>query len=331
MSFSRLLPTAILVGLTALISTPLVLAVRMSQEPSRSAPPQKKSASPEKPATFAGFDGTRAFEYLVEQCQLGPRISGGDANQKLRKRMAEHFEGVGAKVTRQTFTIRHPVTGEAVVMENIVASFYPERKRRVVIGAHFDTRPHADKETDPRKKLATFLGANDGASGVAVLMELGNMMKDLIKTNVGVDLVAFDGEELVYNSDDEYFYGSKHFAAEYKKRGGQMKYLAGLVLDMVGGKSLSIYPDRESDRQAPELNRAIWDIARRLHATGFKTGKHYDVTDDHLALLDAGIPTIDIIDFDYKHWHLASDTADKCLPASLSQVGGVVAEWLRGL
>jgi Zn-dependent M28 family amino/carboxypeptidase len=179
-----------------------------------------------------------------------------------------------------------------------------------------------------------FLGANDGGSGIAVLMELANMLPNL-KTSLGVDLAAFDAEELIIDKKGEYFLGSKVFAEEYRRKsgagGGQARYVAGIVVDLVGGDPLAIYPDREGYRQNPQLVEEIWAIAGRLKATGFKRGnKFYDVSDDHLPLIEVGIPAIDIIDFSYKHWHLASDTADKCSAVSLAQVGGVVAEWLRG-
>jgi Zn-dependent M28 family amino/carboxypeptidase len=219
-------------------------------------------------------------------------------------------------------------------MENIVAAWHPDRKRRVVIGAHFDTRPHPDREPDLRKRGQPFLGANDGASGVAVLMELAQIIEEL-KTTVGVDFVCFDGEELVYGEDHgDYFLGSTHFAQEYRKTRGEMRYVAAIVIDMVGDRQLEIYPDEVSMRESPSLVREVWGIARRLGASGFKTGRSHDIRDDHLPLLDAGIPAIDIIDFDYgprnSYWHTTEDTPDKCSAASLAQVGRVLAEWLGG-
>lgn len=331
MRLSKIMPTVGLVGVMALVVAPVAVALfKMRPVQGSTVPTQTKQKASSRPTKLAEFDGERAYEYLVEQCKLGPRISGSDANRALRDRMAEHFTNAGARVTRQAFQARHPVSGSAVEMENIVAAFHPERSRRVVIGAHFDTRPHADKETNPRRKTATFLGANDGASGVAVLMELANLLGNL-KTTLGVDLVAFDGEELIYDDKGDYFLGSREFAEEYRKAGGQARYVAGFVLDMVGGDPLAIYPDREGYQQNPHLVEEIWEVANRLKASGFKTGrKFYDVSDDHIPLIEAGIPAIDIIDFSYKHWHLASDTADKCSAASLAQVGGVMAEWLRG-
>jgi hypothetical protein len=323
------MPTIALLGLAALVVAPVAVSLCMMGSP-QNAGTAKKPAG--KPATLAGFDGQRAYEYLVEQCQIGPRISGTEGNRTLRQRMVEHFESCGAGVLRQTFQATHPLSGDPVEMENIVASWHPERKSRVLIGAHFDTRPQPDKETDPRAKSKQFLGANDGASGVAVLMELANMLPDL-KTGVGVDLVAFDGEELVYDEDGEYFLGSTHFAEEYRQRRLPGRYVAAIIVDMVGDKTLEIYPDQVSRREVPQLVEEIWKIARRLRAGGFKTGRSHDIRDDHLPLLAVGIPAIDIIDFDFgkdnRYWHTLEDKPERCSPASLAQVGGVLAEWLR--
>ena len=329
----RVLPTAALVGLAVLVASPIAIALRTMTNQNQPASSSKKAATG-KPAALAGFDGERAYKYLVEQCQIGPRISGTEGNRKLRRRLVEHFEGCGAQVRLQKFQVRHPQTGERVEMENVVAGWFPDRKRRVLLGAHFDTRPHPDRETDPRKKNAPFLGANDGASGVAVLMELANLMPEL-RTTVGVDFVCFDGEELVYGEDlGEYFLGSTHFAEQYRQGRGDVRYAAAIVIDMIGDKSLQIYPDQVSQHEAPQLVREVWDIAKRLGATGFKSGRGHDIRDDHLPLLDAGIPAIDLIDFDYgpnhSYWHTSEDTPDKCSAASLAQVGGVLAEWLRG-
>ena len=329
----RVLPTAALVGVAALVASPVAIALRMMTNQNQSASGSKKAAAG-KAAVLAGFDGERAYKYLVEQCQIGPRISGTEGNRKLRRRLAEHFESCGAKIQLQQFEVRHPLTREPVQMENVVASWNPQRKRRVLVGAHFDTRPHPDRETDPRKKAAPFLGANDGASGVAVLMELANLMPEL-RTTAGVDFVCFDGEELVFGEDrGEYFLGSIHFAELYRQGRSEGRYAGAIVIDMIGDKSLQIYPDQVSQQEAQQLVREVWDIAKRLGATGFKSGRGHDIRDDHLALLDVGIPAIDLIDFDYgpdnRYWHTTEDTSDKCSAASLAQVGGVLAEWLRG-
>jgi Zn-dependent M28 family amino/carboxypeptidase len=203
-----------------------------------------------------------------------------------------------------------------------------------VIAAHYDTRPKPDQEVDPLRFKLPFIGANDCASGVAVLMELANHLNDL-ETPWGVDLVLFDGEELVYGNDPydgEYFLGSEEFARRYAaqrdSRRSNMRYVAGIVLDMVGGTDVQIKQDPESLRQAPELVREVWSVARSLGVKSFVTRRGRDVRDDHLPLLRAGIKTIDLIDFDYPFWHKADDVPENCSPESLEGVGRVLTNWL---
>jgi hypothetical protein len=285
-------------------------------------------------ASPAPIDGQRAFGYLKQICDLGPRIAGTEANTQQRKRVAEHFTKMGAKVREQPFRAEHPLTGRRVEMANLIGSWHPDRLERVVIGAHYDTRPHPDQEDDPERRKLPFLGANDCASGVALLMEIAHHLNKL-ETPWGVDLVLFDGEELVYGDNPrrgEYFLGSWQFARSYGAqvdRGRtKMRYRAGLVLDMVGGKNLQIGREPNSLDFAPQLVREVWAVARQLDARSFRDGDGRRVNDDHLPLNDAGIPTIDIIDFDYPYWHKADDLPENCSADSLAEVGRVITAWL---
>jgi Zn-dependent M28 family amino/carboxypeptidase len=283
----------------------------------------------------APIDGARALGYLEKICELGPRVAGSEANTKQRQMVAAHFKAAGATLREQPFSAQHPLSGERVNMVNLIGSWHPERTQRVVIGAHYDTRPHPDEEKDPSRLQLPFLGANDGASGVAVLMEIANHLNDL-KTPWGVDLVIFDGEELVFgrqfDTQGEYFLGSKAFARAYvedvEARGSKSRYAAGLVLDMVGGKNLQINQEPNSLNLAPSLVHEVWNVARQLKAKGFKTRIGREVLDDHLALNNAGIPSIDLIDFDYPYWHKAEDLPKNCSADSLAEVGRVVTSWL---
>jgi Zn-dependent M28 family amino/carboxypeptidase len=245
--------------------------------------------------------------------------------------VAEHFKAHGATVREQPFAAKHPITRKPVDMVNLIGSWNPERTDRVLICAHYDTRPHADEETDPARHRQPFLGANDGASGVALMMEIAHHLNTL-PTAWGVDLVLLDGEELVYGRDGVYFLGSKAFAKAYAadRRAGRIKfrYRAGILLDMVGGKDLSIEREPYSVKLAPRLVDQVWTVAARLGERTFVNAYGREVMDDHLPLNDGGIPTIDLIDFDYEHWHLISDTPENCSPASLASVGRVVTAWL---
>ena len=294
--------------------------------------PESSAAMPEAqvPLKPAEIDGNRAFGYLKQLCDLGPRPAGSEANARQRDLVAEHFRKLGATVTLQEFQARDPLSHQPVAMANVVGSWHPERTSRVVLCAHYDTRPHPDQEFDVRLRNAPFIGANDGASGVAMLMELAHHMDDS-PTEWGVDLVIFDGEELVYDRVGEYFLGSKEFARRYKaSRRGRSKdrYAAGILLDMVGGKDLMIPKEPYSLRFAGALVRDVWNVADRLGAEAFVDSLGQEVLDDHLALNDVGIPTIDLIDFNYEHWHRAGDLPSECSPASLEQVGRVLSAWL---
>ncbi|MGC3969738.1 MAG: M28 family peptidase [Pirellulales bacterium] len=184
------------------------------------APPQAVEPTPfDEPVVGAPryaeipFDGAAAFGYLEAICKLGPRVSGTEGMRKQQDLVEKHFQELGAKVERQTFQMRHPQDGSAVGLTNLVVQWNPAARERYLLCAHYDTRPFPDR--DPVDRQGTFVGANDGASGVAVLMELGKHIKDW-KNRKGVDFVLFDAEELVYDeSRDRYFVGSEHFARTY--------------------------------------------------------------------------------------------------------------------
>jgi hypothetical protein len=310
------------------LATTLALGLLMAQN-ARITMAQLQAAP--KPAPI---DGERAYGYLKAICAIGPRPAGSEANTRQRNLVAGHFKKYGAQVREQPFRARDPRTGAAVAMANLIGSWFPDRTERVVIAAHYDTRPFPDRDPRPDRQRDPFIGANDGASGVALLMEIAHHLNDL-PTPWGVDLVLLDGEELVYGSNaaiEDYFLGAKHFGRTYKaeRRGGKnpSRYVAGMVLDMVGDRDLKIEQEEHSLQLAGRLVREVWSVAQRLEATSFRNQVGSGVYDDHLALNDAGIPTIDIIDFDYPQWHTADDLPEYCSGASLAEVGRVVTGWL---
>jgi glutaminyl-peptide cyclotransferase len=279
----------------------------------------------------APIDGERAYEYLRRICALGPRPAGSEANARQRRLVADHFRALGGVVREQTFTARDPSSGATVTLVNLIGSWSLDRAQRVVLGAHYDTRPYPDLDPDPAQRRGTFLGANDGASGVALLMEIAHHLNSS-PTPWGVDLVLFDAEELVYDQDGEYFLGSKEFGrryrAERRSKAQRSRYVAGIVLDMVGDRDLDIRQEAYSLRFNRPLVRDLWTIARALGAGGFRNEAGGAVLDDHLALIDAGIPSVDLIDFNYPAWHTTQDLPERCSGASLAQVGRVVTAWL---
>ncbi len=194
------------------------------------------------------FDGTAAYKNLVALCDLGSRRSGTEGMDKQQKLITDHFEKLGGKVERQEFRVRHPLDGSAVTMTNLIVHWHPERRERLLVCAHYDTRPYPDR--DAKNPRGLFVGANDGASGAALMMELGRAMPAMAGP-IGVDFVLFDGEELVYGDNDEYFLGAKYFAQQYASQPPPYRYRAGVLLDMVGDVSLRLQYEPNSVRFAP--------------------------------------------------------------------------------
>lgn len=274
------------------------------------------------------FNGTRAYEYLKEICAIGPRPSGSEGMRVQQKMLADYFTKLGGKVSFQSFDVRHPVDGSRVSMSNLIVQWHPDRRDRILLCAHYDTRPYPDR--DPQSPRGTFLGANDGASGVALLMELAEGLAQM-NSRRGVDFVLFDGEEFVFNDRDEYFLGSNEFARDYAANPPKYRYRWGVLLDMVGDADLQIYQERNSAwwSDTRPLVNDIWETARKLGVREFIAQKKYELRDDHLKLHNvAKIPTCDVIDFDYPYWHTEGDSPEKCSALSLAKVGWVIQQWL---
>ncbi len=288
-------------------------------------------ASPAADVKPAAFDGDRAMKYLEAVCKIGPRISGSDGMRQQQDYLKKHFDGLGLKVELQRFTARQQSQRQPVEMANFIVSFNPGRPRRVVLCSHYDTRPIADQEPNPRRWREPFLSANDGGSGVALLMELAHHMKQL-PTEVGVDFVLFDGEEYVFDGphgQDRYFFGSDHFADDYRRSRPKHQYVGAVLLDLIAGKDAKYPIEQNSKFKAGGLVEAIWKTAGELGVTAFRNTIGEQILDDHLALNRVGIPAVDVIDFDYPHWHRLSDLPENCSPESMEQVAKVLTVWLQ--
>ncbi len=292
--------------------------------------------SPTQGSIPSNYDPQRAMLYLTKLCDLGPRPSGSPAMQRQQRMLIDFFTHQGATVMMQTFEIRHPEDGSPVPMANLIASWYPGRPKRYLLCAHYDTRPYPD--SDPRNKRGRFVGANDGASGTAALMEMAHQMNDL-PDDVGVDMVLFDGEEFVWQQGrDEYFLGSKFFAEKYRAAPPAVPYRAGILLDMIGDRELKIYYERNSLRYARDLVKSVWKTADELGVRAFVPRVRHQIDDDHIPLNQiASIPTIDLIDFDYprpgigapQYWHTEQDIPANCSGESIAAVVWVVHQWLK--
>jgi glutaminyl-peptide cyclotransferase len=296
-------------------------------------------SKPEKPSDFAAdreieyFDAKRAMKYLEDICRIGPRISGSEGMKEQQRILEKHFEGLGGKIYWQRFTARQKSQPKPVELANLVVSWHPERQRRIILCSHYDTRPIADQEEKRSKWTEPFISANDGGSGVALLMEMGHVMKNL-RVRVGVDFVFFDGEEYIFNpgpNGDVYFFGSEHFAQNYQKDPPRHRYAGAVLMDMIGGKNARFPIEKNSWIKAGDLVQELWTIAAEQKCAAFVNQLGPEVRDDHLALNRVRIPAVDIIDFDYPHWHRLSDIPANCSPDSLEQVARVLIVWLQRL
>ncbi len=275
------------------------------------------------------FDGLRAYEYLKAALALGPRRSGSAAMAAQQKLLVEHFQKLGGQVELQRFGVRHPHDSSVVPMMNILVHWHPQSTARILLCAHYDTLPYPLR--DRENPQGPFVGANDNASGVAVLMALARDIP-MLRTNYGIDFLLLDGEEFIFTERDRFFLGSEYFAREYVKAKPPYRYRWGVLLDMVGDADLQIYQERNSMwwRDTRPLVEDIWATAARLGVREFVAKSKYEMDDDHVMLHSVGhIPCINVIDFDYPPWHTQGDTPDKCSPLSLAKVGWVIREWLK--
>ncbi len=263
------------------------------------------------------FDADRAFGYLERQVEIGFRVPGTPAHRECRDYLRDQLARSLGSATLQPFVFEDG--GERLPMWNVLAEHDPENPRKVLLCAHWDTRPTADKESDPESQQQPIAGANDGASGVAVLLEIASQLRRS-PPPVGVRFVLFDGEDLGPDSDRMYL-GAKHYARNLPKPNPEW----GVLLDMVGDKDLGIWRERTSQASAPEVNDRLFRAAREAgHGDVFHDEVKWSIMDDHIPLLQAGVPVIDLIDFDYPYWHTLEDTVDKCSPDSLRAVGEAV-------
>lgn len=289
------------------------------------------AAPPTAVGAFA-FDAARSFGYLEQICAIGPRIAGTEGMQQQQQLLEKHFTDLGASVFFQEFDAPHPQTGLPVHLRNLIVTWHPDARERVFLCCHYDTRPRPDREPHPANRDKPFLGANDGGSGVALLMELGHHMRTL-KPTLGVDFVFFDAEELVYDEQRDqqrYFLGSTYFAEQYRDRPPPFRYRCAVLLDMVGSKEFKAYYEGYSLQYAPELTKSVWDAAAKVGVREFVARRRHEVRDDHLPLNRiARIPACDVIDFDYPYWHLRNDIPAACSGETLRKVALVMATWLQ--
>lgn len=262
------------------------------------------------------FNGTRAFTYLEDQCAFGPRPPGSSNLTACGDYIITSLENRGWDIQTQTWTYQD------TPLRNIIAG--ASSSPRIVLLAHYDTRPIADMDPHPLNRTQPILGANDGASGVAVLVELASVLPE--EAQNAVTLLFVDAEDSGNWNGWEYIVGSSYYVnslTDHQKNNIQ----AAVLLDMVGDADLQL--KRELSSTSPLVD-AIWQLAAVLQYDDvFLDIPGYSIGDDHRPFLAAGIPAVDIIDFDYPPWHTLEDTPDKCSPESLDAVGQVVEDFIQ--
>lgn len=269
----------------------------------------------------ASYDGKKAFAWVERQIAFGPRAPGTAGHDSCFAFLEATMRRYADAVEVDTFRYYVPRLEKEVLLSNLRARFAPEAEQRILLGAHWDTRPWADLDPDPARRNEPILGANDGASGVAVLLELARMLHEQ-KPKVGVDIVFFDGEDLG-SADNEagWFRGSKEYVA---RRSREPRPLFAIVVDMVGKRDLALHWEGNSYQQAGNIVDLVWGRARQLNVRSFRSDVRHRVFDDHMPFLEAGIPAIVIIDFSFPEWHTHQDDLDVIDPASLEGVGRVL-------
>ena len=309
--------------------------ISCSQTPSSSS--AKVESQPVKQQNVPAFDADSAWVFVENQVKFGPRVPNSEAHVACGNYLTSELKRFGAQVYEQEATLT-AYNGTQLKAKNIIGSYNPENSKRVLLFAHWDSRPYADHDKDPANHKKPIDGADDGASGVGVLLEIAR--KFSIKSPaIGIDIIFFDAED----------YGTPEFVKEYKENtwclGAQFwaknphvkgyKADFGILLDMVGAKNASFFKEATSMRYAPQIVEEVWSTARDLgYGKFFINAEGGAITDDHqYVILGRNIPCIDIIYTDPEsdngfgpHWHTQNDTMDNIDRETLKAVGQTVLQ-----
>lgn len=277
---------------------------------------------------IAQFDGRRAFDILKAQCALGPRVPGSLSHAQCADYIESKLRDLGLSVQRQKFSASAPYSKGVVTGINIIGIYSGDQPTSdlLALSAHWDTRPIADRDPEPSLRDKPIIGANDGASGVALLLEMARALKER-KYKGRLLFLFFDLEDGgSAGSNHGWCLGSQYFAEHGL---GEYDIKVGINFDMIGDRELLIRPELISMNYAPFLNREFFELALKRAPYQF-SDKPYEtpIIDDHVAFNKKGIPWINIIDFDYPSWHTHEDTPDKCSPISLEIVGNIAVEFI---
>lgn len=273
------------------------------------------------------FDSEKAYRYIVEQCDMGPRYPGSKGHDEFVRYLQTFLNNQqGDTLIIYNHDIKHPYKDKEITLTNFLYRFNKNISNRIMLMAHWDTREIADKDKNPDNHNKPILGANDGASGTAALMVLSEIISDNQLNNIGIDLLFIDGEDMGKSGDLENFcIGTTKFCEVLPTP--IPKYA--ICLDMIADKNPSFPIEYFSYVQAPALVNEIWTLANDLGYDEFKKNIVAPIYDDHRALyLNSYIPAIDIIDFDYPFWHTLDDIPENCSEATLKIVGNVISEFI---
>jgi hypothetical protein len=278
------------------------------------------------------FSKDSAFVYLKNQCNYGPRVPNTEAHRQCAAYLANELKRFGAKVIEQDATLE-AYNGTLLHAKNIIGQFYPEKDKRVILFAHWDSRPYSDHDPDPANHRKPVMGANDGASGVAVLLEIARLLQ-MEEPAIGVDIVFFDAEDYgepsfeISNKQNTWCLGAQYWG---RNPHYIIKPQYGILLDMVGGRDPQFYQDVTSVRMASGVLDKVWSTAKRLgYGDYFHTQVGGSIIDDHVYVnILTGIPTIDILDFSPERgfpdtWHTVNDVPENIDIHTLGMVGNLV-------
>lgn len=313
----------------------LILLSFASCEGDKKSQSHKVAESQSQTLTIPDFNADSAFHYVKQQLDFGPRVPGSEAHARCADWFIDFFNKNADTVYVQDFRTRL-YNGNGIDGKNIIASFNPEAKKRIILAAHWDSRPFADHDPDEKNWNTPIDGANDGASGVGVLMEIARLLKDN-PTKAGIDIILFDLEDYgapAYAnvmSNDDWALGSQYWSKNPHIYGYRAYF--GILLDMVGAPNPRFPKEYYSQQFAPSLSNDVWRVARDLGYSDYFTNElGHPINDDHIYVNTiANIPMIDIIHLEnnedtsfYPYWHTLKDNIEQIDSKTLGMVGNVV-------
>lgn len=247
-----------------------------------------------------------SFYFLKKQVDFGPRNPGSESHRFCREFIIGKLKEYTDSVFVQEFVYKN------ILFYNIIGIKKGKNKENILLGTHYDTRPFAEMDPDTSRRKQPILGANDGASGVAVLLEIARILKKR-KINKNIYFVFFDGEDFGYK--DDALLGSKYFSENLPSKIDEV-----IIVDMIGDRDLQVYREGLSESFSKRLNDKVFKILKKIDKSSFFDNVKYYIYDDHIHFINLGIPSIVIIDFDYKFWHTTMDVIENCSAKSLKKI-----------